>query len=562
MPRTPDYFTQMLPGQMIFILGGAALLAFPISFLLLRLYRRAVLKSMSRQAEGAEAMPGAGEPPSPPPSQPAAPLQIISLQGQEYLPFAPEAQSRHDLAVRAPWRAAIVYSLGGVCYAIFLAAAYLIASRMSLVPGRLVMLSWLFAWPLLLTLILVAGSTSRIKLQLMLAYFCGYVIIGAINVARNPQFSFLQLFGIWLIYNAVPTALVLAYLARRVRAVGPLVLTFLVAALSGSVIFVMLFTNEYLLRLLVRIPLSATTLFIGLHLVGFIGFGALGWPLIRWLKAGYEQKKLSDQSLTVDSLWLLFSLVYAFSSFIFQGPLWILAGVIAFLIYKLVVGLGFTRFKKPLPGPGIKLLLLRVFSLGKRSEKLFDAFGTNWRYIGSIQMIAGPDLATAIVEPHEFLEFLTGKLSRRFIGNRQTLELRLSEMDLRPDRDWRYRVNDFFCFTDTWKLVLHRLVSESDAVLMDLRSFSRERAGCIFEITELINSVSLDRAIFIVDATTDEPFLRQTIQQAWEHLRPDSPNYSSPAPRLQLFHYSETQPSHQLLRAVCAAAAPSSPAAP
>ena len=273
-----------------------------------------------------------------------------------------------------------------------------------------------------------------------------------------------------------------------------------------------------------------------------------------WLKSGYEGKKISDQSLTVDSLWLLFSLVYATSHFIFAGPLWILAGVIAFLIYKLVVRLGFVWLKSPPTGPGLKLLLLRVFSLGKRSEKLFDSFGAHWRHIGSIQMIAGPDLAAATVEPHEFLEFLTGKLARRFIGDRRTLELRLAEMDLKPDLDGRFRINDFFCFADTWKTVLHRLVSASDAILMDLRSFSRDRAGCIFEITELINTVPLNRAVFVVDATTDEVFLRQVIETAWENLLPSSPNYASSAPRIQLAHYTKNQSPHQLLQIVCAAA--------
>jgi hypothetical protein len=61
-----------------------------------------------------------------------------------------------------------------------------------------------------------------------------------------------------------------------------------------------------------------------------------------------------------------------------------------------------------------------VFSLAKRSERLFDAFGAHWRYLGPIQLISGPDLATTTIEPHEFLEFLTGKLARRFIGNRET----------------------------------------------------------------------------------------------------------------------------------------------
>jgi hypothetical protein len=560
MAQPANYLTQMLPGQMFFILAAAALLAFPFSLLLLGLYRRAVLKSMDRQAGGAADIPRGDEAPAPPSSKPAAPLQITSFQEHENFPLTPDAQGHHDRAIRAPWRAAAVYLLGGAIYAVILTAAYLVSGKLAFSPLRFLLVAWIFGWPFILTLILVVGTTRCAKL-LVLAYFCSYVILSAVTVAVSPKSSFLQLFALWAIFNAAPTVLALAYLTRRVRAVGPMVLTFLVIAVTGAVVLLSLVgSNESLLRRIsgfgYSLGLGATSVFIGLHLIGIAAFGVLAWPLVQWIRVGYERKKISDQSLTLDSLWLLFGIVYTFSHFIFQEPLWIITGIVAFLAYKFAVMKVFAMTKAGLDLPGIRLLLLRVFALGKRSERLFDAFGARWRYNGPIQMIAGPDLATTTIAPHEFLQFLTGKLARRFIGDRKTLELRLSEMDLKPDRDWRFRVNDFFCFADTWKMVLHRLVSESDAVLMDLRSFSPERAGCIFEISELINSVSLDRAVFIVDATTDEPYLCQTIQQAWGNLRPSSPNNDSPAPLLHLFHYAGPESLDPLLRMVCAAASP------
>ena len=193
-------------------------------------------------------------------------------------------------------------------------------------------------------------------------------------------------------------------------------------------------------------------------------------------------------------------------------------------------------YKPASGGRGPDLLLLRVFSLGKRSERLFDALAIHWRYVGSIRLIAGPDLATSTVEPHEFLDFLSGKLARRFIDNAQTLELRISEMDVQPDHDGRFRVNDFFCYDDTWRMVLSRLVGESDVVLMDLRGFSSQNAGCIFEINELINIVPLEQVVFISDDTTDELFLRQVMQQSWDHMRSTSPNRLSKSGPLHLLH--------------------------
>ncbi len=140
---------------------------------------------------------------------------------------------------------------------------------------------------------------------------------------------------------------------------------------------------------------------------------------------------------------------------------WIFTGLAGFFIDKMVVKVGFSRLCRGQKSPAPKLLLLRVFSLGKRSERLFDALGKHWLRAGSVRMIAGPDLATSTVEPHEFLNFLNGKLARRFIDGSKTLDLRLQEMDTRPDCDGRSRVTDFFGHDDTWKMVLARLIAKA-----------------------------------------------------------------------------------------------------
>ena len=92
-----------------------------------------------------------------------------------------------------------------------------------------------------------------------------------------------------------------------------------------------------------------------------------------------------------------------------------------------------TRVRAQAPEPG--LLLLRVFALGARSERLFDAFGKRWLRIGNIDMIAGPDLATTAVEPHEFLDFVGGRLSRAFVHDEADLARRHAARALGPDPD-------------------------------------------------------------------------------------------------------------------------------
>src|SRR5580765_7860309 len=135
-----------------------------------------------------------------------------------------------------------------------------------------------------------------------------------------------------------------------------------------------------------------------------------------------------------------------------------------------------------------------------------------------MQMFAGPGLATSSIEPHEFLDFLTGKLDRRFIDSGRTLDMRINQMDLRPDKEGQFRDTEFFCHDDTWKMTLARLADESDAVLMDLRGFSAIHAGCIFEIHEIFNVVPLPRVVFAIDQGTDQTFLRKTMQNAWRQL--------------------------------------------
>ena len=58
-----------------------------------------------------------------------------------------------------------------------------------------------------------------------------------------------------------------------------------------------------------------------------------------------------------------------------------------------------------------------------------------------------------------------------------------------PDPDGRYRIKEFFCYNDTWQMTMERLAAASDAVLMDLRSFSRVNQGCIFELGRLLDGV-------------------------------------------------------------------------
>lgn len=157
------------------------------------------------------------------------------------------------------------------------------------------------------------------------------------------------------------------------------------------------------------IGLGATGTMIGLHVIGFAAFAIIGWLILELLRQLYESKSISEQSINVDAMWLLFDIVNSMG-LEFEGYRWFAGGFAAFAIYKIIGAALFHLFgvSRRAKKKGRRLLLLRVFALGKRSEQLYDTLGKSWRTVGSIQMIAGPDLATTTIEPHEFLDFVSG----------------------------------------------------------------------------------------------------------------------------------------------------------
>ena len=79
----------------------------------------------------------------------------------------------------------------------------------------------------------------------------------------------------------------------------------------------------------------------------------------------------------------------------------------------------------------------------------------------------------------------------------------MARRDDRPDPDGRYRVNQYFCHSDTWQLTLDRLVDECDGVLMDLRGFDADRTGCMYEIGRLAEHAGSRPIVLLTDGDTE-----------------------------------------------------------
>jgi hypothetical protein len=519
----------------LFLLVGSVL-AVSASFLLMRLYRNAVQRRMNSF--------GAGTVPDPERTvlhrTPSSSLQIRTFADTVGLVRPDTISPAYRMAMQRPWQTAVVYTAAGTCYALIVTIGWLAATHdRGVVWTKAAFLFWLYLWPTVIAVVLVAAYDSARRWRLFAAYFFVLLAISGIALARNPDIDIGQLLLLWIIVNGLPTVIMLAFLLRPIRAVGPLVLAFVITVSLGSYILLWIPSRNEgafstISEIAFRIGVNAITVFAGMIIFGVLVFGLLGWALLSFLGKLYEQKKLSDQSIMLDSLWLLFAVVESVG--VFQASPWILAGLVALLGYKLVSRLGF-RWIDAARRTSVSqtLLLLRVFALGKRSERLFDKLRKHWQYAGSISMIAGPDLVTSTVEPHEFLEFVRGHLSRRFVSGAQDLERRIAVADGTPDPDGRYRIKEFFCYNDTWQMTMERLAAASDAVLMDLRSFSPVNQGCIFEVGRLLDGMDLDRVVFLVDDTTDLGFLKTMLQRLWQNLSADSPNQAATEPTAKLF---------------------------
>lgn len=531
--------TGILPAVMI----ASTVLTALVAAFLLWLYRRAVMRAMD-ETSGASELQVPLDAVEAGSAADLAPLTITLLDVGSTVVEPSAAAQAYRQASRSLRQAALVCLGGGLLYALVFASAWMVVSGGGFVPVRFVWLFACYSWPIVLALGLVSVIEPRRHAVIAGAYFVILTGIAVVALVRNPLLTSGELVFFWLYANGPGTVLLFAFLRRRVRAVGPLVLAFIVMGVTGAVLAIQVVgSSDRLMHGVVAIGsplgLGATELFVLLHLVGFILFGIAGWVLLRWIGHRYRLKRVSDQSLTLDAMWLLFGVVQSIT-LVFEGWVWIFTGLAAFVVYKSAVRVCFAVLTRQTEEEtvGSSLLLLRVFSLGRRSERLFHMLGKLWLRAGTINLIAGPDLVAATVEPHEFLDFLGRRLSRRFVQDEADLASRLSRMDLKPDPDGRYRVNEYFCHANTWQMTMIRLAAQTKAVLMDLRSFSPANQGCLYELQELLRNVPLIRILLVIDDTTDQIFLEQTLHRLWKGIDQNSLNLRLPSPDIRMFRLS------------------------
>lgn len=410
------------------------------------------------------------------------------------------------------------YMLGlTLCYS--LAALPMIAVSLALAPSRIVggCVVMILACSLLFLLV---GMLQRLIIGRPFSWQIFGMVPLFFEMARN-QLWMAALF--WLFSWPV-----------RLRGVVPItfaaLLVFGLAPLAGSRLTAVLAETEFGTPWVMTLGLDGVFMLIALPV------GWLAWLRLRRLTDDYEAKRFSDAQLLARTWWLMLVVTIGFDIFIARqhrlvalalvlGEIAIFGPVNDWVMQRL----GVVRLATSQPAP--TLLLLRVFGYTARTERLFDRVAARWRLIGPVTMIAAPDVVARTIDAGDYLRWLTGRLDELFVTSRADLDAKLASMDLRPDPDGRYRLNEFCCRDSTWQATVVELMQRADVVIMDVRGISAARRGCEFELQQLAQRLPHRRLVLVVDAQTDKVILRSAFGPEIDAVRQVEINRSGQADR-------------------------------
>ena len=529
-PSTPGGWS-VISGVALIMISAAIVGTWPLCILMLALYRRAVARGMRRTG------PVLVEPPAFAPAPVAAgtrpPIQVIEAGTGPTSPLL-GAIRRRGRGTR------LIFGLAGLSYALGAVVVFSVIEELEWLPMRTLSLAILFGWPLVPTLLALAPPGRRMRVLVLLG--AALAVVGLLLGVGLPVGQAVLLIALLV---ALPAIFVLATSARTLRgaawlAAPGLALLGLVLWLISPVVTVWQWGGGFGLWSLSRV-------LVGVALLALL-------PAYGFLVAHvYSAKWASDESLWMIQWWFVATVPLALFIGV-NGWRAAVVGMAPYVLFLLVLLVGAMRFR-PQPVRPVRLLLLRTFGDRHRSTRLLRDVVRQWRWIGSVELITAPDVATETLEPDEFLDFLRGALARRFVTDTSQVSERLAGLDLLPDRDGRFRINELMCHDDTWRPTVHGLIGAVDVVLLDLRGFTAGNAGVVEELERLTALVPLRRVVVLIDETTDFTALQHALQHAAVMAPPWSPLVNDPFPALKaVSRPHERGGSHRLLTALVAAA--------
>lgn len=478
-----DFIARSLPALVASALLVAAALTYPLTRLLLSTYRRALDRRM-QQRVGVLRHHELPPPPSRAPVPPDLPLL---------------AQIRARLRTTAS-----IHFVAVVIVAIYLATVQRLAEPMTWHGWTALVLA--LSWPACLAAVFVVGATGQRRWSLLLTYVAVYVAFGSLFSRGTWRQALTSMSLLWLGFNLGPTLYLSAFLARKVRAVGPFVLlvSFLVTAgivavlgllLAGSLLAAPLVT-----RLLVT-GIDPALLLAALLLLGGLLATPIAVGVLSWLRATLDRGRTMREDVYLAAMVLTFVIFTSGFHLAFEGSGSLVMGLLAFPLYLALVW-AFRRMTfQTVVAPPLPLLLLRVFGDRSPTEDLFRELSHHWSFAGPVTMIAGTDLAQSTTDLGDVIAFLRGAMDSLFVSDPSEF---LNTFDAHPPvagPDGRYRVGRYFCHADTWQDTVRGLVDRSAVIVMDLRLFQSERAhtGVGFELGVIRDQLAIPRTLVLPD---------------------------------------------------------------
>ena len=294
--------------------------------------------------------------------------------------------------------------------------------------------------------------------------------------------------------------------------------------------------------------------------------------------------------------------------FLAQG-FWGHAIAIMVLLYTLFYAITFVEFMLLLPvgihlflwwhikrsgrqGSNTKLLILRVFLLKKTSDFTFNGLVKTWKHFGNYFTAGDPSfykvtwkrrfrhtfpvyilavffiytlledtnrgtggasifggfVALLIIGNIVWILISRSRMKSLFMDKPETLHKRLSTVEHQPVKaDNTFKELPVMCYDNTWRQAVDGMIGTADVVLMDLRGFSEENAGSIYEVNVLFDSVPANNIVFMAYDDTI-PLVKRTINEQWEMLAENSPNLHSNKPYTTL--YTVTKENRKDMRGI------------
>lgn len=435
--------------------------------------------------------PRKGPPFKPPQPQerddpPPLELEIVAAPGE---PQSPGGRELFDRGERARRAAAAIYLLASI------AAACVLAWCEWRTGGR-VMLALSLAWPATLTVAAVAIPSFRTRLFV-------YALTG---VAMLLLMWAVAGVASWIVFT--PTFVLMLVANRWLKTIAPLLVVPSLVATFAAVFAVVGWRRQEWIDVAVA---GLVMLFLALLFLSAV-------------VVAYRRKLFSDLWFQLAFLWVLFILWYAAKEL---GEIWWAAfaaiaayGITTFLTVAVV------RRKAHRHAP-VELLVLRAFGDHSRMQ-FFEEITARWRYVGPVHLIVGPDSVIANLDITELSRIMTMRSRGMYVNDKDDVLRRVEKADTRPDPDGRYRVNDFFCFADTWRPTFTQLLVRSKVVLVDLTGYRPANQGVAFELAQLLARRALGSFVLIIDESTNVDHLHATLMRVWRELDPSVPNATLP----------------------------------